>query len=153
MFIHYLPLLYFSYMFRCYMHHRQGELLCPLLNIICCYVSVTNSCYSSYVVNYKMYARIGILQNTSKVLDIAHWHFLLNVFCPQKRDCRFSHRTPSFKTPINSTVDRCSAQARAFEFLYCTRTVPLSPLAMFIYSQKYPFLIGWPKGIHFNGAC
>jgi len=31
---HYIHFLYFSYMFRCHVHHHQGELLCPLLKII-----------------------------------------------------------------------------------------------------------------------
>jgi hypothetical protein len=30
-FIHYIHLLYFSYMFWCHTYHHQGELLCPLL--------------------------------------------------------------------------------------------------------------------------
>jgi len=57
----------------------------------------------------------------------------------------FSLRTPSCKTPINSKADRCSAQTRAFEFLYCTHTVPLSTLAMFIYSQSTHFLLNDQK--------
>jgi len=81
MFIHYIHLLYLSYMCRCHIHHHQGELLYPLLNVTCSYVAITKCGYSSYVVNYKKkkkYTRIGILQNTSKVLDVAYWHFLLN---------------------------------------------------------------------------
>jgi hypothetical protein len=31
MFIHYIHLTYYSCMFRCHIHHHQGELLCPSL--------------------------------------------------------------------------------------------------------------------------
>jgi hypothetical protein len=63
------------------------------------------------------------------------------IMSPKVSKSRFSLRTPSFKTPINSKVDRCSAQAHAFEFLYCARTVPLSPLVMFVCNQCTRFLL------------
>jgi hypothetical protein len=88
-----------------------------------------------------MYARNGILQNTSKFLDVAHWPFLLNELCPKKCEILGFHSTPSCEALISSTVDRCSAQPHAFEFLYCIPTVPLSPLAMFTYSQSARFLL------------
>jgi hypothetical protein len=37
MFIHHIQLLYFSYMFQCYSHYLQGELLSPLLETKYCY--------------------------------------------------------------------------------------------------------------------
>ena len=46
MFIHYIHLLYFSYMFRFHIRHYQGELRCPLLVTICCYVAIKYGCYA-----------------------------------------------------------------------------------------------------------
>ena len=84
MFIRYIHLLYLSYMLRRYIRHHKGERLCLILNAMCCYVAITNCCYSSCFANYKRYARIGIVQNPSKYLDVAYWHFLLlNELCPQ----------------------------------------------------------------------
>jgi hypothetical protein len=53
-YIRYIHLLYLSYMLRYYIHH-QGELLCPLLKTIFCYVAFSSAFYSSDVVNYKRY--------------------------------------------------------------------------------------------------
>jgi hypothetical protein len=136
MFIHYIGLWHLSYMCRRHIHDHQGEVLCPLLNNTCCYVAITNCGYSSYVVNYKkIYARIGILQYPSEFLDVAYWHSYSMNYVP--KSVKVSVFTQNTELQ-NSKVDRCSAQAHAFEFLYCTHTVPPSSLAMFI----YPFLIG-----------
>ena len=48
-------LLYFSYMFRYYIHHNDRELMCPLLKALCCYVAINCSFYSSYFINSKRY--------------------------------------------------------------------------------------------------
>ena len=48
MFIYYIRLLYFCYMFRCHIHHRQGELMCPLLKTLCPYIATNYSVYSFY---------------------------------------------------------------------------------------------------------
>ena len=46
MFIHYLPLLYFCYIFRCHIHHHQGKRMWPLLKALCSY-EATNFCFCS----------------------------------------------------------------------------------------------------------
>ena len=55
LFIHYTHLLYFFCMFLCHIRHHQGDLTCPLLKTICCYVAINYGFYNRYVVNYKMY--------------------------------------------------------------------------------------------------
>jgi len=55
MLIHFIYLLYFSYMLRYYIHNHHGKILCPLLETIFCYVTFNCGFYSSYVVNYKRY--------------------------------------------------------------------------------------------------
>ena len=47
MFVHYIHLLYFFYMFRCYIHLSQGQLLCPLFKTVYCYVAIK---YGFYIV-------------------------------------------------------------------------------------------------------
>jgi len=53
MFIHYINLFYFSHIFRCHIHHHHGEIVCPLLKTIGCYLDINYGFYSSYVVNDK----------------------------------------------------------------------------------------------------
>jgi len=51
MFIHYKPLLYFSYMFQRHVLHHQGEICASLLKTICCYVA-TNCGFYIVVTTY-----------------------------------------------------------------------------------------------------
>ena len=52
-FIHYIHLLCFSYMFRFYIHHHQGQIMCPLLKTTCSYAALKYGYYNNYVVNYE----------------------------------------------------------------------------------------------------
>ena len=54
-FIHYIHLLYFSYLFRCHIYHHQGGHLCTLLKISYCYEAINYGVYSRYGVNYRRY--------------------------------------------------------------------------------------------------
>jgi len=46
-FIHYIYLLCFAYMFRCYIHHHQGERMRPLLKNMRCYAVIICGYYKS----------------------------------------------------------------------------------------------------------
>jgi hypothetical protein len=52
MFIHYIHLLHFSYMFRRYIHHRQGEIFLPFIQTIYCYIAISYRFNSSHTVNF-----------------------------------------------------------------------------------------------------
>jgi len=83
MFIHYIHLLYLSYMFRCYIHHHQGELLCPLLKTRYCYKVVNYDFFSSYAINYKVQLCIytGVIKYTVvKITDVASQCYLLKTW-------------------------------------------------------------------------
>ena len=53
--IHYIHLLFFSYVPRCHVRNQWGELLCPFLKTVYCYVAINSSFYSNYIINYKRY--------------------------------------------------------------------------------------------------
>ena len=52
MFAHYIYLLYFSYVFRRYIHHGQGETFLPFIQTTYCYVAISYRFNSSYVMNF-----------------------------------------------------------------------------------------------------
>jgi len=70
--------------------------------------------------------------------------FLPNELLPQKCQSLGLHsETPSCKTPTNLSLDKCIAQAQAFECLNCTHTHLLFSLV----------LLFTAKGIYLNQAC
>ena len=62
MFIHYKHLLYFSYMFRCHVHHHQGEICASLLKTIYCYVAINNGFYKVVTSHIKEGTTLHILE-------------------------------------------------------------------------------------------